>query len=329
MILSKKSSPLDPYWTIDYDHGALRFSLGSDASHLSVYAAQFPAGEWFHFAITRGENVAGGAEIFINGGKETEQLEYDADSLSIHNAAPITIGQDVDSGLHNFHGSLASLHIAEGVWYADDFDVADELETVETTFGAWTFINPNWTVPSRTPPMTSTTFVFEDPFTRNTPRFALNKLEPTSSLPRDALRQSTAAAGLKSLSPPLSKHFLYGTSRVIPLNFADVFGHRSASTSKSVHWSLTRRWPQLTVEIILIKRTMSTRLRKVAGRFRLGALVPNASKHMNMRGYLSVLALSFSIAGCGGDSTNKAATEMVSIAPQPSLMQVKLGHKRL
>jgi hypothetical protein len=138
-IVSKQSGAREAFWSVGYDDGQLLFTVASDASHQSVYAAAFPAGEWFHFAIIRGETIDGGAEVYIDGVDGTEQLEDGADEVNVVNPHPVVIGQSVNGDSGNFNGSLASLHIARGVWHSADFVAETELEAVETTLGLWDF----------------------------------------------------------------------------------------------------------------------------------------------------------------------------------------------
>ena len=49
------------------------------------------------------------------------------------------IGLDVTDETNNFQGSIASLHIAEGVWYSGDFEAPRDIDTVESTLGLWDF----------------------------------------------------------------------------------------------------------------------------------------------------------------------------------------------
>ena len=139
VILSKKSGVQDAFWSLGYNAGQLIFTVASDASHQSVYAAEFPAGEWFHFSIVRGDLVEGGAEIYIDGVNGTEQLENGADNIDVINPYPVVIGMGVNGEATNFKGALLSLHMATDIWHSNDFVAESELEAVETTMGLWDF----------------------------------------------------------------------------------------------------------------------------------------------------------------------------------------------
>lgn len=138
-IIAKRGHEVDPSWALDYEDGELLFSVGTDASHRSVYAAEFPTSEWFHFAIIRGPEVDGGVAIFIDGSDETQQVEHGGELFDIINDQPVVIGFD-PTGEHDvFNGAISSLHLSRGIAYSGAFEPLNHLEGSDLTLGLWDF----------------------------------------------------------------------------------------------------------------------------------------------------------------------------------------------
>jgi hypothetical protein len=138
-LIAKRGHELNPSWAVDYADGELRFSVASDASHRSVYAAEFPASEWFHFAIIRGPTVEGNVAIFIDGVENSTRVENGGKLGDIINDEPVVIGFDTAQKNVSFRGAIASLHISNGVGYSDAFDPQDRIESTDNTIGLWDF----------------------------------------------------------------------------------------------------------------------------------------------------------------------------------------------
>ncbi|MEE2787538.1 MAG: LamG-like jellyroll fold domain-containing protein [Myxococcota bacterium] len=138
-LLSKKGDMDDPLWTVSYGDGMLYFTAGSTDSAASIFAAEYPASEWFHVAIVRGADVEEEVIIFIDGVPSSDVVQLGKDMEDVESDYPVLIGVDnVDADI-TFRGALGRLHIANGVQYTEAFEPRINLRPTAATIGLWHF----------------------------------------------------------------------------------------------------------------------------------------------------------------------------------------------